>query len=116
VPTTVDEREGGQIVCEFAPGVADIAHVTAWDPPRRFAADGGPLMGTGPVVATEWIVEAKSGGPCIVRVVHSVFADTDEWDAQLEQFEAGWPQFFERLKTYLQRPPSLTSSASASAE
>jgi uncharacterized protein YndB with AHSA1/START domain len=112
VPTTVEEHEGGQIVCEFEPGVADIAHVTAWDPPRRFAADGGPIMGKGPAVATEWTVEAKSGGTCIVRVVHSLFSDSDEWDAQLEQFESGWPHFFGLLKEYLERPSSLTSPAS----
>ena len=73
-------------------------------------------MGTGPALATEWIVEAKSGGTCIVRVVHSLFSDSDEWDAQLEQVESGWPHFFGLLKQYLEQPPSITSSASASAD
>jgi hypothetical protein len=52
-------------------------------------------------MATEWIVEARDGGTCVVRVVHSLFASTDDWDAQLEGMEEGWPQFFDVLRIYL---------------
>ena len=52
-------------------------------------------------LATEWIVEARSGGTCIVRVVHSLFASSDDWDDQLESFESGWPWFFRVLRLYL---------------
>src|SRR4029079_5544554 len=47
------------------------------------------------------IVEARSGGTCIVRVVHSLFTSTDEWDNQLESIESGWPTFFRILRLYL---------------
>jgi len=49
-------------------------------------------------MATEWTVEAKAGGTCIVRVVHSLFAETDDWDNQLEGTEHGWPGFFRTLR------------------
>jgi len=52
-------------------------------------------------MATEWTVEAKAGGTCIVRVVHSLFAETDDWDNQLEGTEHGWPGFFRTLRIYL---------------
>jgi hypothetical protein len=52
-------------------------------------------------MATEWIVEARSGGTCIVRVVHSLFASGDEWDDALESIEAGWPDYFRILTLYL---------------
>jgi hypothetical protein len=52
-------------------------------------------------MATEWTVEAKAGGLCRVRVVHSWFASTDDWDKQFESVEKGWPAFFRILKTYL---------------
>jgi hypothetical protein len=55
----------------------------------------------GPKIATEWIVEALSGGKCLVRVVHSLFASTDDWDNQLEGTESGWPAFFRILRIYL---------------
>ena len=52
-------------------------------------------------MATEWVVEAKAGGKCLVRVVHSLFASTDEWDNQLGGTEQGWPGVFKILRLYL---------------
>jgi hypothetical protein len=46
-------------------------------------------IANGPEIATEWIVEARGGDTCTVRVVHSWFASTDDWDSQFEQHEAG---------------------------
>jgi hypothetical protein len=54
-------------------------------------------------MATEWTVEAKSGGTCTVRVVHSLFASTDDWDGQLTGVESGWPSIFKALRLYLVR-------------
>ena len=65
-----------------------------------FAAQGEGWGGS-PPIATEWSVEARAGGVCLVRVVHSLFASTDEWDDQLESTELGWPGFFRTLRIYL---------------
>ena len=103
VPTTFQEEAGKPVTLTstFGPGMDSVAKVTEWNPPHRFAAEsevGGP--GT-PAMATEWIVEARAGGTCIVRVVHSLFASTDDWDNQLESVEQGWPGFFKILALYL---------------
>jgi hypothetical protein len=37
-----------------------------------------------------------------VRVVHSLFASTDDWDGQIEGTEHGWPGYFRVLRHYLQ--------------
>jgi uncharacterized protein YndB with AHSA1/START domain len=100
VPCEIDEREG-TVVCDFGPGMKSRAKTTSWDPPRRFTAESGGFGPGAPTLATEWIVEAKSGGVCVVRVVHSLFASTDDWDGQLEATESGWPNFFEVLRLYL---------------
>ena len=100
VPCEIDERDG-TVVCDFGPGMESRKKVTAWDPPRRFAAEGEGFGPGAPPMATEWIVEARSGGVCVVRVVHSLFASTDDWDGQLEATESGWPNFFEVLRVYL---------------
>lgn len=47
-------------------------------------AGKGEVYGGSPPVATEWRGEARAGGVCLVRIVHSLFASTDEWDNQLE--------------------------------
>ena len=102
VPTRLEEREGGAIVLDFGPGMESEAVITAWDPPRRFVGENKGGMGPGsPTVADEWTVEAMSGGTCRVRVVHSWFASTDDWDDQYEGVEQGWPAFFRILKIYL---------------
>ena len=101
VPSEIDGRVGGTVTSHFGGGMDSAATITKWDAPHCFAAESawGP---NGPNVATEWTVEARDGGRCIVRVVHSLFAETDDWDNQLEGTESGWPLFFLILRFYLQ--------------
>jgi uncharacterized protein YndB with AHSA1/START domain len=102
VPTTLDGRVGGQVAANFGPGMDSVATITAWDPPHRLAADSSDSLGpNGPTVGTEWIVEARSGGTCIVRVVHSWIASGDDWDNQFEGHVHGWQAFFRILRLYV---------------
>ena len=102
VPTTFEQSDGRpvSVTMNFGPGMLATSAVTAWEPPRTFAAQGEGWGGS-PPIATEWSVEARAGGVCIVRVVHSLLASTDSWDSQLEATESGWPGFFRTLRIYL---------------
>jgi len=111
VPTRSEEREGGQVISTFGPGMDASATIVAWQAPQRFVAEG-EMGGPGsPKVATEWTVEARSGGKCLVRVVHSLFASTDDWDNQLDGLEQGWPTYFRILRMYLERYKGMPCSA-----
>lgn len=106
VLTEVETDQGGtpaKVVSHFGPGASmdSVTTVTTWDPPRRFVGESPGEGPNDPTVATEWIVEARSGGSCIVRVVHSWFARTDDWDGQFEGHEYGWAAFFRILRLYL---------------
>ncbi|QBI21905.1 SRPBCC domain-containing protein [Egibacter rhizosphaerae] len=105
VPTTSDERVGGETVNSFGPGMDAVARITEWNPPHRYAAESEEPAETeeGPgTVATEWIVEARDGGRCVVRVVHRWFAETDRWDGEFEGHAYGWSSsFFRMLRLYL---------------
>ena len=103
VPTEFEERDGKPVAVKlnFGPGMESSSAVTAWDPPRRFAAEAPGWMPGSPLIADEWSVEARGGGICVVRVVHSLFASTDDWDNQLEGTESGWPGYFRILRIYL---------------
>lgn len=100
-PATIDERVGGKIRFDMGENGESKGEVTVWEPPLRFGYVERDWAEGAPALATEITVTAKSGDRCIVRMVHSLFASTDDWDDQMEGFEAGWPGFFEVLQLYL---------------
>lgn len=104
VPTSFEERDGKPVAMKlsFGPGMEPRSVVTAWDPPRTFTAESAACITPGsPPMATEWTVEARQGGTCIIRIVHSLFASTDEWDGELEGTIGGWAGFLDTLRLYL---------------
>ena len=103
VPTEVEERDGKPVAVtyNFGPGIVIPSVVTASDQPRMFAQEAAGWTPDSPPMATEWRIEARSGGICVVRIVHSLFASTDDWDNQLEGAKSGWSGFLSILRIYL---------------
>jgi uncharacterized protein YndB with AHSA1/START domain len=103
VPAEFEERDGKPIAVtlDFGPGMDSRSVVTAWDPPRTFVREGAGWVPGSPPIATEFSVEARAGGVCIVRVVQSLFSSTDDWDGQLTGAEEGWPGIGRILRLYL---------------
>jgi uncharacterized protein YndB with AHSA1/START domain len=108
MPTDLEEREGGTIVTHMGE-TSSPGKVTGWEPHRRFAyeepewaalaghegADVSPLV-------TEFLIEAQSGGTCVLRVVSSAFGTGADWEEEfLVEMEKGWRPFFDRLRLYL---------------
>ena len=100
VATTVEEREGGRTTSVFGPGpdMTVPGRVAAWEPPHRvlFAGAEGDEG-----LAFEWLVEARDGGSCVVRLVNSGFGSGAEWDAQYDGMEQGWRLFLKNLQLHL---------------
>ena len=101
-PARIEGREGGVAAFEVAPGMESAGTVTAWEPPRRFVASDELWIPGAPRLATEILVEARSGGTCRVRIVSSLFTSSDDWDDQLESLEQGWPAFLRLLRLYME--------------
>jgi uncharacterized protein YndB with AHSA1/START domain len=112
VPTEFEERDGKPVAAKlnFGPGMESRSVVTAWDPPRMIAREAAGWAPGSPPIATEFTVEARAGGVCVVRVVNSFFASTDDWDKQLEGAESGWPGAFRVLRIYLTHFRGLRSA------
>ena len=102
LPCEVDEEVGGEIRLSMGAEMNTIGTVTRWEPPQVFRGEGRPYGEAGPATATEWTVEALEGGTCRVRMVQSLFTDAEDWDAELENTEKGWPGAFAVLRLYLQ--------------
>ena len=113
LPTDVEGREGGAIVTHMGPDESSPGTVTGWDPPRRFAYeepewasmvghDGAPVT----PLATEFLVEATSGGTCVLRVVTSAFGAGADWEQEFfDDMERMWTPFFDHLRLYLSHFP-----------
>ena len=103
VPAEFEEQDGKPLALKlnFGAGMEARSEVTAWEPPRKWSAESPGWVPGSPAIANEWTVEARAGGTCVVRIVHSLFASTDDWDNQLEGTESGWPAFLRTLRIYL---------------
>ena len=103
VPTEFEEKGGKPVAVtyKFGPGIEPHGVVTNWDPPEVFTQQADDGFQGSPPMAVEWSIEARGGGTCVVRFVHSLFASTDEWDDQLEGATSGWSGFLNILRLYL---------------
>jgi hypothetical protein len=82
--------------------------VTHWEPNERFAyeEDWASLVGQAgaPVtpLATEFLIEADSGGSCVVRVVTSAFGTGADWENEFwADMTSGWAPMLDNLRLYL---------------
>ena len=105
VPTAVEERAGGEVRHDFGEMGADSGRVAAWEPPARLVLESAASNGA--TLAFEWLVTAKSGDTCIVRLVNSGFGSGEEWDADYDGMTNGWPLFLENLRLHLTHFPGV---------
>jgi uncharacterized protein YndB with AHSA1/START domain len=103
VPTQVEQRDGKAVAgrYDFGPGMEPRSDVTVWDPPRTLRQEADGWLPGSPRMASEWTIESRAGGTCTLRIVHSLFASTDDWDDQLEGAKSGWSGFLATLRVYL---------------
>jgi uncharacterized protein YndB with AHSA1/START domain len=109
--TTIDGRVGGELRFDFGSNGSSVGEVTTWQPPDRFGYIEREWSPGAPPVATEITIATRAGGRCVVRMVHSLFSSSDDWDDQMEGFEKGWPSFFEVLRIYLAGFAGVTASS-----
>ena len=121
--TDLDPREGGHVTFHMGPEGASEGTVTAFEPTRRIAYEedwatlvGHPGADVTPL-ATEFVVEARSGGTCVVRVVSSAYGTGADWENEFwGEMETGWAPMLDNLRIYLthfagQRATATTSTA-----
>ncbi len=112
LPTQMEERLGGALHIDMGEGMGSDGHVTAWEPPHRleYQEDWASLMGKGPdelsPLTSEFIVEAQSGGTCVVRVTSSGFGVGAAWEQEWwDTLGPAWLPAFDTLRAYLAHFP-----------
>ena len=115
IRTEMEEREGGAVAFHMGEGEDMISRgrVTGYDAPRRLEYEepgwaklaGHPDATVSPMV-TEMIVEARSGGTCVVRVVTSAFGTGADWEREFfDEMVKNWQPMFDHLRLYLTHFP-----------
>ena len=110
VPHEVEPHAGGAMTASFGPGPEMQVHgrVGAWEPPRRVVFDKGEGE---PGLAFEWLVEARDGGTCVVRLVNTGFGSGEAWDHQFDAMTEGWRAFMANLRVHLRHFPGQPAVA-----
>jgi len=112
LPTDLEPGVGGAIVAHMG-DTSSPGSVTGWDPPHRFAYEepewadlaGHPGADVSPMT-TEFLVEARSGGTCVVRVTASAFGTGADWENEfIAEMETYFRPFFDLLRLYVERFP-----------
>ena len=112
VPTRLDPHVGGAVSFDVGAFVSQ-GIVTDYSPPERFAyaepwpaAEGMPTEGRDlsslTPIATEFLVEAASGGSTVIRVVTSAYGTGAEWENEFfSEMAEGVIALYESLARFL---------------
>jgi len=99
VPT---EIEGSAIHLHHANGLEQTGVITASEPPHRFRFEFPTFAPTPEAepqrTALEIVVEARSGGTSVIRLVNSGFGSGEDWDRQRELSRHGWERCLNALR------------------
>jgi uncharacterized protein YndB with AHSA1/START domain len=109
VPTELDGRVGGAVTFHMGEDMSSTGRITAFEPDRRVAyeEDWATLAGHAgadvtPLV-TEFLVEARSGGTCVVRVVTSAYGTGASWEEEFwGEMDSGWAPMLDNLRLHLE--------------
>lgn len=114
VPTELDPRIGGEVSFDLG-GFVSVGVITDYSPTRRFAyEEPWPTeehmetahhdVSTVTPIATEFLVEATSGGSCVVRVVSSAYGAGADWEHEFfAGMVDGWGEMLDQLPLHLER-------------
>jgi len=96
---------GGQVVWVWE-GIAEwVSRLEVWEPNRHLRAvyDWSPSPAAGPPipVVMDFYLQAH-GGKTILRLVHSGFGTSSDWDNEYDGVSRGWSSEFCSLRHYLE--------------
>ena len=97
----VNPGVGGSVWLSWGDGIEGEGTIEVWEPSKhlRWTEGSGATL-----TAVDFHIETR-GGTTIVRLVHSGFSASADWDEYYDATEAGWTYFLWNLSHYLGRHP-----------
>ncbi len=98
--------EGGKkatIWISFGEGMRADHEIEIYDSPRRVRHPSGKNSETKAPLYAEWSIEAREGGKTTLRLVHSGFSASADWDGEFEAHARGWKLMLQNLRHYFAR-------------
>lgn len=94
---------GGAITLSWGPPMEWTTHIKVWEPPThvQFEDPADPSR-PGAVSRVDYHLETRAGRT-IVRLVHSGFDASADWDEQFTSTTNGWRYFLMNLRHYVER-------------
>jgi uncharacterized protein YndB with AHSA1/START domain len=118
VPARVNPTVGGEMAFELGEDLTSTARITAFEPPYvlRYEEPDWPVLagqdpGSVAPMATEFLIEAASGGSCVVRIVTSAFGAGADWENEFfTSMSSSWLPLFDNLRLYATHYPGLAAT------
>ena len=109
---SVEPGAGGWVLADWGPGLVWKTAIEVWEPSRHLCLTEtrDKVMSTSPVqeslepsrLVQDYFLEGR-GGTTVLRLVHSGFGASAEWDREFEGTRGGWKACFLRMKYGLER-------------
>jgi uncharacterized protein YndB with AHSA1/START domain len=101
--TAPEGGKKGSIWISWGEGMSVEHEIEIFDAPKRVRHPSGKNGETKAPLYADWSIEAREGGKTTLRLVHSGFSASADWDNEYESHARGWKLMLENLRQYFAR-------------
>jgi uncharacterized protein YndB with AHSA1/START domain len=101
--TAPEGGKNGSIWISWGEGMGVEHEIEIFDAPKRLRHPSGKNGETKAPLYADWSIEAREGGKATLRLVHSGFSASADWDDEFEAHARGWKLMLQNLRQYFAR-------------
>ena len=98
--TAPEGGKKGSIWISWGEGMSAEHEIEIFDPPKRIRHPSGKNGESKAELYADWSIEAREGGTTTLRLVHSGFSTSADWDDDFEAHARGWRLMMQNLRQY----------------
>ncbi|HVI22256.1 MAG TPA: SRPBCC domain-containing protein, partial [Myxococcales bacterium] len=95
--TAPEGGKKGSIWISWGEGMSAEHEIEIFDAPKRMRHPSGQNGETKAPLYADWSIEAREGGKTTLRLVHSGFSASADWDDEYEAHARGWRVMLQNL-------------------